>query len=259
MLNIIKKTLKEPLIHFLLLGSLIYLFYIYTQESTQNIQEEITLQSYEIQALKDKYKKKNTKDINNEELEAYSEHALYEKKLLNEAYKLNLYKQSKEISQILLKQMKFIRHNKSLFKEPTEEELLTYYKKNIQEYAQIDKLSFSHIYFLNTKDKGIAKIYEIATTVGIDPNKAGYFGNASSISNYLDDVTQDEIQKSFGKYFAKQLFSLKSGVWHKAIHSKHGVHLVYVRDKVTGEPYPFDDVLQRVYQDFLQEKQLKDK
>ena len=259
MLNIMKKVLKEPLIHFLLLGSLIYSFYIYTQEPTQTTQEEIKLQAYEIRALKDRYKKENHKDINSEELKVYSAQALYEKKLLNEAYALNLYKESQEISQILLKQMKFIRHNRSLFIEPTEEELLAYYKKNTQEYSHTDKISFSHIYFLNAKDRDVKKTYEIATTVGIDPNKAGYFGDASSISNYLDDLTQDEIQKSFGKYFAKQLFSLKSNVWHKAIHSKHGVHLVYIRSKVIGEPYPFDDVLERVYQDFLQEKQLKDK
>ena len=259
MLNFIIKVLKEPLIHFLLLGSFIYLVYIYTQEPTQNIQEEITLQTYEIQALKDGYKKKHHKDINSEELKAYSAQALYEKKLLDEAYALNLHKESKEISQILLKQMKFIRQNRSIFKEPTEEELLAYYKKNIQEYSQTDKISFSHIYFLNAKDKDIKKLYEITTTVGIDPHNAAYFGNASSISNYLDNVTQDEIQKSFGKYFTKQLFTLKSGIWHKAIHSKNGVHLVYVRNKMTGKPYPFDDVLERVYQDFLLEKRLKDK
>jgi len=259
MLNFIKKVLKEPLIHFLLLGSLIYAFYLFSQKPTQKIQEEIKLQNYEIQALKDRYKKENHKDINDQELQAYSAQALYEKKLLNEAYSLNLHKESREISQILLQQMKFIRQNKSLFKEPTEEELLAYYKKNIQEYSQIDSLSFSQIYFLNPKDKDVQRVYEIATTVGINPDEAGYFGDESSIDNYLDDVTQDEIQKSFGKYFAKQLFSLKSGVWHKAIHSKHGVHLIYVRSKVTGDPYPFDDVLERVYQDFLVEKRRKDK
>ena len=257
--NFIKKVLKEPLVHFLLLGSFIYLFYIFSQEPAQTTKEEIKLQNYEIQALKDRYKKKNHKDINKEELKAYSAQALYEKKLLNEAYSLNLHKESKEISQILLKQMKFIRQNKSIYKEPTEEELLTYYKKNIHDYSQTDKLLFSHIYFLNAKDQDIKRIYEIATTVGINPKEAAYFGNVSSVSNYLDNVTEDEIKKSFGKYFAKRLFTLKSALWHKPLHSKYGIHLVYIRSKVTGKPYPFDDVLERIYQDFLNEKRFKDK
>ena len=257
MLNIIKKTLKEPLTHFLLLGSLIYLYYAYSQEPVQNKKQEITLEDYEIKALRDEYKKDRDKSISDEELETYIQYKLYEKTLLEEAYSLNLHTQSKEVSQLLLKQMKFILLNDSTFIEPTEEELLAYYKKNIKDYSEVAKLSFSHIYFSNAKDKDVKKTYEIITKTGLSPKKAASFGDISNIPNYQDSVEKNEVEKSFGKYFANKLFNVKAGVWHKAIHSQHGVHLVYVRDKELANPYEFDEVLQRVYQDYIQEKQLK--
>lgn len=257
MLNIIKKALKEPLIHFMLLGSLIYLYYAFSQEPLQNTKQQIILEDYEIQALKDEYKKERFKSMNAEELNAYSKHKLYEKTLLEEAYSLNLHTQSKEISELLLKQMKFILLNESAFVEPTEEELLEYYKQNIKDYSEVAKLSFSHIYFSNSKDKDIEKTYEIVTYANLSPKKAAYFGETSDISNYQDSINKDDVEKIFGKYFANKLFNIKSRVWNKAIHSKHGVHLVYVRDKKSTNPYEFDDVLERVYQDYIQAKRVK--
>lgn len=256
MLNIITKVLKEPLIHFLFLGSLIYLYYAFSQEPLQNAKEQIVLETYEIQMLKDEYKKNNLKDINKQELNAYKQYKLYEKKLLQEAYSLNLHTQSSEVSALLLKQMKFIQKNKTTFVEPTEEELLNYYKQNIKEYSKIDELSFSHIYFTDAKDTNIKKIYEIITLVNLSPKKAAYFGESLELSNYQDGVNKTDIEKSFGKYFSSKLFKLQSGVWHKAIHSKYGVHLVYITNKKTSQPYAFDNVLERVYQDFIAHKRL---
>ena len=256
MIKILKTIFFEPLVHFLLLGSLIYLYYASVSESSSSVlKEKITISSHEQAQIKKEYKEQYDKEISEVELLAFIQKMYKEKVLLSEAYLLALQKDDALIKEQLLKKMKFILHKSAKYKEPTEEELFEYYKKNIHEYSVVKELSFSNVYFSSNDAEKLKEMYELLILTDVNSSQAAYFGESLKDINYRDNVSYEELKDEFGKYFASKVFTLKSGVWHRAIHSKLGKHLVYVREKKVGSAYPFDEVQDRVYRDFLAQRE----
>ncbi len=258
MIKIIKKITYEPLFHFLIIGAILYAYFSFANESNKPQIPEIQVSKFEIQNIKREFKKDYNYDINPEQLKAFKAKKIYEKIVLKEAYALGLDKQDAEIENILLKQMNFIMINKSEIIEPSEEELLKYYKKNIVDYSKVETLSFSHVYFSNTKDTKIDETLHLLEVANVRPEKAVYFGNMFKPSNNIVNASYKEVQEQYGKYFTRKLFNLKKDMWHKGIHSKYGLHLVYVSDKKVSDAEEFDEVQDRVYLDYMSE-QLRDK
>jgi parvulin-like peptidyl-prolyl isomerase len=85
------------------------------------------------------------------------------------------------------------------------------------------------------------------------------FGDKFIVPNQMNDVTLEQVELLFGKYFASKLFLLNKGVWHKPLRSKYGSHLVYITDKNVSKSYGFDEVQDRIYIDYMEEELLRRK
>jgi len=256
----IVKIVKEPFFHFLLLGGVLYLYYLTTPSAKQSSSKEsIVISSREIAFLKDEYKKEHNKTMSQKEEQLYIQKLFYDKVLLKEAYALKLDKKDEVITQRLLSQMQFIMKNSIKIVEPTEEQLQEYYKQNIKDYSHIQSLSFTNIFVKSPQDSQSKELYNLLVLNNITPEDAASYGEQCRLSNIVKDITIDEAKVIYGNYFATKLFALKSGVWHSAIASKFGAHIVYVTDKNVTQPYSFDEVEDRVYEDYMMQKRIEQK
>jgi hypothetical protein len=253
MIKIIKKMAFEPLFHFLIIGSLFYLYY--NTVTTEQVKSALVIEisPLEIEELKSRYKQAFSKEISKDELKTLEQKIYYEKMLLNEAYSLGLDREDKEIQKRLLKQMQQIMRKSATQTEPTEEELYAYYMKRIEDYSEINTLSFTHIYFVNSNDEKTQAILQALQVTDVNVSDAAAFGDKFIEPNQMNAVSVEQIQVLFGKYFASKLFLLNKGMWHKPLHSKYGSHLVYITDKNVSNAYGFDEVQDRVYMDYMAE------
>ncbi len=250
----IKKIALEPLFHFLLLGFALYIYYDYVSIGSKLPNKQvIDISSYEVQKIKTEYKQEWHREIDAVALKAIISKIYYEKLLLNEAYSLNLEKKDKDIAKKLLKQMHFLMLNSSEMIEPSEEELKSYYLKNIDDYSAVKSISFSHVFFSNPKDKKVGTTFKLLTIAKVQAKDAISFSEEFHGSNSVENLTFDEIKAIYGNYFASKVFNLKKGLWHDNIRSRFGTHIVYVTKKEIGDRYDFDEVLDRVYLDYLRE------
>jgi len=249
MIKILQKIVQEPLVVFLLLGFILYLYYANSTEDDTTIQSkiEIKLSSYEIEVLKRNY---------GQEIELYIQDEQRKKVLLEESIALELYKNDMQIANRLIEKMEFILLGSVEYKEPSEVELFNYYTKHIDDYSKVQSLSFSHIYF-SSKVNNMNTLYTLSTYINIDPKRTENMGDVFDGANKYENIKQDEVKEKFGKYFASKLFGLKKDTWHKGLHSKYGQHLVFISKKTNAKPYSFDIVEDRVYSDYLQEQRDK--
>ncbi len=250
----LKLLLTEPFFHFLLLGGLLYLFYNFTQEDTPSNKKSINISAYEIDQLKISYKNSYNREANKIELAYLIQSKLYEKILLKEAESLKLDKRDDVIVKKIIDKMHFIMSGESSALEPTEDELFDFYKQNIKDYSKIKTLSFNHI-FLNTNK--IEKAQKLLKFIKIAHVKAE---DAHNFSDSLDDIDGHSsyknidyktINRKYGNYFTNKIFQLRSHTWSQPIHSKYGLHLIYITDKNVADSYSFDEVQDRVYRDYL--------
>lgn len=257
MIKIVKKIFSEPLVKFLLLGGLLYIYYINVTTTTVAPQKEtIKLSKHDIAMMQKSYEQKHHRKMNAVEEKAYIMQAYYDKVLLKEAYALKLEKSDALISKRLLKEMRFILLKSAKNIEPTEKELLRYYKNNIKEYSELKRLSFSNIIFQDSNDE-INATYDMLQIAEVNASKAAFFGEPVEGFNYVDNADYKTVEEKFGKYFASKLWRLKEGTWSKPIHSKLGKNIVFITKKLVGDAYSFDEVQDRVYSDFLEDNKTK--
>ena len=258
MIKIIFKIFSEPLVNFLLLGALVYIYYAsVTKSATPPKQNIIKIQASEVKKIERQYAHKYKHPISHELRYAYILEEFYKRVLLEEAYKLELDKQDAKISKILLEKMHYILQNSAPFVEPTQKQLYNYYLNHIQEYSKVNKLSFTQIFLADAKDKEMKEIFEMLRMLDIPPEVGVALSEPFDGDNFFKSVSYGEVEKKFGKYFASKVFKLQSGKYSHPIHSKYGKHFVYVEDKDVSKAYPFDDVQDRVYQDFLEDNRSK--
>lgn len=249
----VKKILMEPIVHFLILGGILYLYYDVTHKVTPR-KTVISISQFDIQKMKQSYKKEFHKAISKEYLDALIAQKYYEKILLNQAQTLKIVQDDAQITAMIIKKMGFILSNTTKVKEPSEDELYQYYKKNITDYSKVDSLSFYQIYFSQQNEHSAKELLKLLSVVDINATTVATFGEKSQFPNSVKNSTYGAVEKEFGKYFTRKLFRLKSKKWHKGIHLQEGVSLVYITQKRVGEALPFDEVQDRVYSDYMSEK-----
>jgi len=244
----IKKILYEPLFHFLVVGMAVYMLYMHNAQSNKmvsvstntNTVSKIVVSKYELkkeEKIFDKYFDKNL--IN--DLSALLEKKIYEDKaLLQEAYALKLYENDKSIDNILLPKVKYVLLNQQKMKNIDEKDIYKYYKEHIKDYSKRKNITFLHIHFNQQKDQ---KTFTVLKDL---------LKNAGELKNVQKDEHKSfsELKKIYGNYFVTILRNMDKGVWRGEIPTKDGYEFVYILGYETGEVYPFEDVQDRVYEDF---------
>jgi hypothetical protein len=227
-----RSLFREPLVHFILLGFLVFLYY-----KIQEPQNTSTIQKEQIHIQTQPSTKDDNITISIEFLDAV---------LLKEAISLDLHAQDKEIREKLLKKVHFILAQNN-FNEPTEEALLSYYNSHKQNYAQKKAISFAVLTFDNKE-----KAYKVASYIDflhVDIEKLPRYTHYS----------YEKTKQQFGLYVANTLFHQRNKSYSKVLHVQGKYIIIYLFDVVLGKQKPFDAVEFQVYDDLKneREKQLK--
>ncbi len=248
--KIINSIVREPYIHFLLIGSLLYLYYQnYHITPVVQTKENIVISSMEIEDINRMTKILWERDLRPSELDAILKATYFDKILLNEAIGLELEKKDSEIRTKLISKMKQILT--PTIEEPSEELLHKYYLQNIKDYSITSKISFYHIYLNNIAKIDIKSFVKMLNINAIEAKNASNYGDNYSLGNQILSIDKAQLSKKFGKYFSEQVWKLSSKRWHKVIRSSYGYHILYITKKETTHPYPFNDIEDRVYSDFM--------
>jgi len=242
---------REPLLHFLLLGAILYFIYSALQPQTQKAQLNTLQQSRSISITKEELSlaQKEYEVLLGKQLDIKMQKALekelYRKKvLLKAAEALKLTQNDSTIEKIVLQKMYAILNAKNDQTEPSELELESFYKKHLKDYSKKESLSFFTVHFDKLSKEQAKSFYKLLQNS--DPRDLNL--TKQSLSTEL-------LNKKFGNYFTQQLLFAPKKVWLDTIPSKNGFEFVYIQDYTTTQTYPFEDVEERVYRDFKKARQ----
>lgn len=246
-----KSIANEPYVHFFLIGIILYIAYkIINPDSTLSTKKTIAITQKQIEDINSSLAKRWHHNISAAELNLTINDYYYDEIMLNESISFGLHKRDAIVRDRLIKKMKHIITSITP-KEPTEDELHNYYRDHIEDYSQILKISFAHIYFIDIKEDEARYFEELLNRYHIDPSKASEFGDMYSGEHYIKSMSIENLSAKFGSYFSKQIEHTVSNRWRGGIRSKDGTHIVYIISKEVGDCLPFDDVEDRVYRDYM--------
>ena len=249
---------KEPLVHFVLIGAAVYvLFGMFGQsESNDAIAEEdtIVITEGEINWLAEMWQKKWNRPPSEAEMLGLVRDQLRETVLYREAVAMGLDKDDVIIRRRMAQKLEFLAQDLIQPEPATDEELRTYFEEHQNDYQLPPLLTFTHL-FIDPDKRGddtledAEKLKAELIASGKVPDEASELGDRFMLQSYYPERDEADLSKLFGKEFARSLMELEPEQWHGPVLSGYGTHLVYVQDRLEFPSPTFEEVADRVHED----------
>jgi peptidyl-prolyl cis-trans isomerase C len=259
-----KRLVREPLVHFLLLGAILFGVYAYAERGHGGIDQskQIQLTIDDISQLVLVFRSQWRRDPTPEELQGLVEDKVREEVLYREALALGLDKNDTIVKRRMAQKMQFLAEDVAAAREPTPEELGTWFKVNRDQFAFPPRVSFRHLYFSPDRRGGRARDDAAAALTKLagqpeDANVAATLADAFMFQEYYRDRAPEFLGKEFGPNFALAVAKLSPGSWQGPVESGFGWHLVFVDTLIPGRAPAFEEVEADVKKAWLAEQKAR--
>ncbi|WP_298534882.1 peptidylprolyl isomerase [uncultured Algibacter sp.] len=252
------KIIKDPLVHFLLLG--LVLFLIYNKVNDQNFeQDKIIIDSNEVKQLVAKWDMQWKRPPTEEELTNIIIQDLRQEVFYKEALKMNLDHNDEIIKRRLSQKMQFLSNDLATLSQPSEEDLDKYYKEHSPKYRSPYIYTLYQIVFTNDNHKNPVEkantIFKNERNLSFEQMRSK--GDNLPIPYYFENVTSHELAGQIGVKFSENLTTVKENSWYGPVNSGFGEHLVYVIERKEPTLPRLQDVKSEVLRDFQYDKQIE--
>ncbi len=249
-------VVRQPLVHFVLIGAAIWGCYaLFRVEAADGPGDTIRITAGEVAWLETTWQKKWLRPPTPAEREGLVAEYIRESVMYREALAMGLDRNDTVIRRRLAQKLQFLSDDLAGLSQPAEQDLRSYFTAHIDRYRLPDLLTFTQV-FVDPDRRGERTLEDAATIKAElqalkDPAQdAGSHGDPFMLQRYYPERSEPQIAKLFGREFAAGLFELPLGRWHGPVLSGYGVHLVYVHARQEMPEPTFSAVQDRVKQDW---------
>lgn len=263
--GMLSKLLREPLVHFVLIGGLIYLLISALSPSVSSYSDTtipvtddalVTYLQKRDQVFDAALYKSRLASLSAEERKRLVEQYAEQEVLFREAKNLGLDQNDEVLRRRLIQKLKyFLEGMASTDTAVGEAEIKQYFADNQQDYRVAANMSFTHLFFKqNEADRAEAKQRALEKLDDLSAeSQAGGVLIADHFPyhrNYAGK-TAAQISRHFGSDFAARLFELQADNtrWQGPVESAYGHHLVLVSNRKEAYMPALEAVYQAVKQD----------
>ncbi|MGH9812889.1 MAG: peptidyl-prolyl cis-trans isomerase [Candidatus Acidiferrales bacterium] len=256
-----RKLLREPLVHFLLLGAGLFLLSGLVGDRTGGDSTEIVITPGHVEHLVAGFTRAWQRPPTQEELEGLVRDYVREEVYYREALAMGLDKDDTIIRRRLRQKMEFLSEDVAAHAEPSDEDLRAYMEQHPEAFRVDQSFSFSHVY-LNPERHGknlerdaeqlLARLNRAGTKA--DPTE---LGDPFLLDHTYSTVSAREAARDFGEKFAARVGELPVGLWEGPVESGYGMHLVLVRERTEGRVPELAEVRDAVRREWTNARRLE--
>lgn len=252
--------LKQPILHFLVLGSLLYLL---TESATTGWSDErqilvdrsalITFMQYRSQQFDaDRFDRK-LDQLSEAERQLLISDYVREEALHRAALAQGLDKTDYVIKQRLVQKMEYLAHGTE-DAMVAEADLAAYYAANQSRYLIPATVTFTHVYLNPDLHEGqlqqlAGRLLNQLNSKPVHPADAVSTGDHFIYHRNYVERSEAFIAGHFGEDFANAVFEMPLAQWSGPLESVYGLHLVFVSTKTDIQQPPLEAVQARVIRD----------
>jgi hypothetical protein len=248
-----KRWLREPLLHFLLLGLAIFAAFK-VLGPVERDQPSIVVTQGMIDGQVAAFSRTWLRPPTPQEIDALVREYVREEVYYREGMALGLDRDDTVIRRRLQQKVEFIAEAAGMATEPTDDQLRAHLAAHPDAYRTDERLSFVHVY-LNSERRGdtVARDAEqllAAIKVGgveVDP---ATLGDATMLERVFENVALQDVAAQFGDEFASHLAKMPVGQWLGPVDSAYGKHLVRISNRTAGRVPQLDEARDAVRRDW---------
>lgn len=229
--------LREPLVHFLIAGALIFLFFAWRGPVIDVGDRRIVVNEAQVQRLATIWSQTWQRPPSATELDGLIRDTIKEEIYYREALRLGLDKDDAIIRRRLRSKMEFLATSETDNTLPTDIVLQAWLDTHSARYATDPLISFDQVYVRATDgDSATARAKNLLVRLRAHA-KAATLGDPISLPPTMQAASKSDISREFGDEFTAALSDFPVGEWRGPIASGFGLHLVRVR-AVTASRHP---------------------
>jgi PPIC-type PPIASE domain len=229
----LQKILREPLLHFLVLGAGLFLLFGVVGESADERPDRIVVSAAKVENLAGLFERTWRRPPTRAEIDGLIEDHIKEEILYREAIALGLEQDDIVIRRRLRQKMEFISEDVARPAEPTADELQAFLAEH-DRFREPSRVSFAQVYLSPDRRGedawGDAERLLVALDAGqSDPAEAG---DPFLLERDYRDLAAPDVERLFGGAFGAEVAELPVGRWSGPVESGYGLHLVLVRERI---------------------------
>ena len=232
-----KQIFREPLVHFIILGGLLFAGHSLWQHHVSKADYTITVSPDEMERQATIFAGENRRQPTDEDLQALLFAYVEEQALMREASRLGLGDDDTIIRRRLAQKMRFLIEDVDAPKFPDEATLESWFEANVSKFIKPETRSFSHVYFSPEKhgknlETNVQKVKAIVADAEWES-----LGDPFMLKRKFSRLSTIDVSRLFGGDFAAGVFNAPENGWQGPIDSAFGRHLVRI-DAVTPKATP---------------------
>ena len=258
-MNVLGKIIREPLLHFLLIGGGLFLLFNVMNGETVDKPNRIVVSQGQVELLTANFARTWERQPSDEEIQMLIDNYLQDEVYYREALALGLDEDDSVIRRRLRQKLGFILEDTAALLDPDDKELTAYMDAHAEQFRVQPQVSFRQIYLSrDTRSDIDADASKILARLkaGEDPQ---LLGDRIMLADAYTLASRDDIKRRFGEGFAHQLLTVTPGDWAGPLTSGFGGHLVLITEFKPGRMPELTEVKEEVKREWLlaRTKQLK--
>ena len=253
----LKRLLREPLVHFLLLGALLFGWSAW-QGGGGAASNRIVITPGVVDYLASGFHRTWRRPPNELELKGLIDEHVKEEIAAREAMAMGLDRDDIVIKRRLRQKLEFLLVDDAAAAPPTDAELKAWLERHPDAFRVEPQVSFRQV-LLRADRRGVSARSDATQLLarlrsaepGVDTAK---FGDASMLPADMPLQPLREVSNAFGQDFADALLKLTPGQWSGPVESSFGLHLVFVRARSDGAAAELATVRPLVEREVLAER-----
>lgn len=250
-MSVFGKFIREPLLHFLLLGGGVFLLFSVMNAGTIEKPNRIVVSQGQVELLAANFASTWQRPPSDEEMQMLVDNYLQDEVYYREALALGLDEDDSVIRRRMRQKLGFILEDTAALLDPDDEELTAYMLAHADQFRVQPQVSFSQIYLSRDTRSDIdadAREILVRLQAGEDPQQ---LGDQIMLADAYTLASRDDIKRNFGEDFAHQLLTLEPGDWSGPLTSGFGGHLVLITEIQPGRMPELAEVREAVKRDWL--------
>jgi peptidyl-prolyl cis-trans isomerase C len=265
-LSRLRRLSREPLLHFILIGLILFIGYglLHPKSEAASESNVIVLTPDDLLQMSVTSLAQGRPAPTPEQMRNLIELKVREEVLFREAIALGLDKDDAIVKRRLAQKMEFLAEGASVDSDPSPDILKAWFKDNQQRFALLPRVSVRHVYFSpdqhgeQTRDVAAKALEQTAGKLA-DSKEVAALGDPFMYQDYYGDRSFDEMAKLFGLNFAKALINLKPGSWQGPVESGYGWHLVFVDSAAPGRVPAFEEIEPDIKSAWIEDQRMQAK
>ncbi len=248
-----RRLIREPLLHFFLVGALLFAGFSALNRDALQAPTDIVVDNERVLGLRAQFERAWQRPPTPAELDGLVDNWVREEMLYREGVALGFELDDPVIRRRVVQKVSFL--TEALVDDTvSDSELDAWLARHPDDYRIEPQFTFRQVYFDPRRHgDGLAAVVDTAERA-LHVDAGAVPGDATLLPGRVERRPLRDVERTFGSEFASRLAELPVASEFVRIRSGFGLHLVRLESRIDGRPAALDDVRQAVLRDVLDDR-----